>query len=342
MPSLIRLLITEVDPPRFAERFRNAPESEDFEIIVPDRAGEEALRAFTKDVDAILCYKAPLPGAVIRTADNLKLIQKHGRNCRNIDVAAATERGVPVATGSLLRNACVAEHAISLMLSCARKVIPSHRAVSEATYLSMGMEPITTTQWETRGNWARIEGLGELYGATAGIVGMGDIGIEIARRCRAFEMGILYYQRTPHDSEMEELLEIKFLPLEQLVAKSDFVVLILPHTSDTEKIISFDQLARMKPTATIVNVGRGALIDEDALAVALRNRNIAMAGLDVFRQEPLPASSPLRGLPNVVLSPHTGGGSNYWKVDPSTTLKRIRLFFHEGDRSGVINEPMNE
>lgn len=341
MQNQIRLLIADVEPPRFAERFRQAPEADAFEIVVPEEEGEEALRACAGEADAILCYKAPLSGAVIRAASGLRLIQKHGRNLRNIDVAAATAQGVPVATCSLLRNASVAEHAMALMLACARRVIPSHRAVSGAAYLDMGLEPVTTTQWETRGNWARIEGLSELYGATAGIVGMGDIGIEIARRCQAFEMEVCYCQRTPHSREVEAAMGIRFLPLDELVAVSDYIVLVLPHTSETQGLIGSAQFDRMKSTATIVNVGRGALIDEDALEDALRNRKIAMAGLDVYRQEPLPASSALRELPNVVLLPHTGGGSSYWKVDPGSTLRKIRRFFFDGDRSEVINASMN-
>lgn len=341
MQNQIRLVITDVDPPRFAERFHHTPETDAFEIVVPDEEGEEALLDYVSGSDAILCYKAPLSGAVIRAASSLRLIQKHGRNLRNIDVAAATERGVPVATCSLLRNASVAEHAMALMLACARRVIPSHRAVSGAVYLDMGLEPVTTTQWETRGNWAQIEGLCELFGATAGIVGMGDIGIEIARRCQAFEMEVCYCQRTPHSQEMEAAMGVRFLPLDELVAVSDFIVLVLPHTPETQGLIGASQFDRMKSTATIVNVGRGALIDEDALADALRNQKIAMAGLDVYQQEPLPASSALRELPNVVLLPHTGGGSNYWKVDPSSTLEKIRRFFFEGDQSGVINFSIN-
>jgi phosphoglycerate dehydrogenase-like enzyme len=337
MQNQFRLLITDVDPPRFAERFRHSPEADAFEIVVPEEEGEEALRDCAGGADAILCYKAPLSGAVIRAASGLRLIQKHGRNLRNIDVAAATEQGVPVATCSLLRNASVAEHAMALMLACARRVIPSHRAVSGAAYLDMGLEPVTTTQWETRGNWARIEGLCELFGATVGIVGMGDIGIEIARRCQAFEMKVSYCQRNPHSREMEDAMDIRFLPLDELLTVSDFIVLVLPHTPESQGLIGASQLDRMKSTATIVNVGRGALIDEDALADALRNQKIAMAGLDVYQQEPLPASSALRELQNVVLLPHTGGGSNYWKVDPGSTLVKIRRFFFEGDRSGVIN-----
>ena len=337
MANPIRLLLTDVDPPRFAERLRQCDAAEGFEFIVPEEEGEEALCARAPEAEAILCYKSPLPGSAIRAAGQLKLIQKHGRNCRNIDVAAATELGIPVATCSLQRNASVAEHALALMLACARQVIPGHRAVSEAAYLEQGIEPITTTQWKTGGNWAKIKGMGELFGKTAGIVGLGDIGIEIARRCRAFEIKVCYHQRTPHPDEIERRLGIEFLPLDDLLAASDYVVLVLPHTPETEGIIGPEQLVRMKSTATVVNVGRGGLIDEDAMIRALEGGEIAMAGLDVYRQEPLPASSRLRELPNVVLLPHTGGGSNYWRVDPQVTLGHIYRFFREGKPHEVVS-----
>ncbi len=337
MADPIRLLLTDMNPPRFAERMRHCEGASDFEFIVPEEEGEEALRVCAPEVEAILCYKAPLPGSVIRAASRLRLIQKHGRNCRNIDVATATELGIPVATCSLLRSAAVAEHALALMLSCARQVIPGHRVVSEAAYLDMGIEPIATSQWRTGGNWAKMEGLNELFGKTAGIVGLGDIGIEIAKRCRAFEMRVCYHQRTPHPGEVERMLDVEFLSLDDLLDVSDYVVLVLPHTPETEGIIGLEQFAQMKSTATLVNVGRGGLIDEDAMAQALKNGKIAMAGLDVYRSEPLPVSSPLRELPNVVLLPHTGGGSNYWRADPGTALGHIRDFFMKGEPRGVIN-----
>jgi gluconate 2-dehydrogenase len=150
-------------------------------------------------------------------------------------------------------------------------------------------------------------------------------------------MEVNYHQRTPHTKEMETSLGIRFLGLDELISGSDYVVLVIPYTPDTEGIIGAAQLARMKPGSTIINVGRGGLIDEDALARALQKKEIAMAGLDVYRQEPLPESSLLRHLPNVVLLPHTGGGSNYWNVDLPATLSSIQKFFQGEQPHGVIN-----
>lgn len=334
----IRLLVADGAASKFALRVRDSPASRPFRLILPENDMEPALLASAPQADAILCYQAGIAASVIRAATSLRLIQKHGLNCRNIDVAIATERNVRVATMPLMRSVTVAEHALALMLACARKVIPGHQAVSGAVYQEMGLEPIATSQRNYRSNWARIQGVTELFQATAGIVGMGDIGMEIAKRCRAFGMPVLYYQRTPHPKSMEALLGMRYGPLEELLAASDYVVLVVPHTPETERLIGEKELARMKPNATLINVGRGGLIDEDALAAALRGGKIAMAGLDVYRSEPLPAASPLRTLPNVVLLPHTGGGSyRSWEIDTPASLENIRNFFDGAGAEGIIN-----
>jgi lactate dehydrogenase-like 2-hydroxyacid dehydrogenase len=167
---------------------------------------------------------------------------------------------------------------------------------------------------------------------------MGDIGMEIAKRCRAFGMDVCYYQRTPHPKGVEETYGVRYLPLNELLAVSDHVVLVIPHTPESEGLIGTEQIERMKSSATLINVGRGGLVDEDALIEALRNGRLAMAGLDVYRMEPLPASSPLRELPNVVLLPHTGAGSSrHWDVDIPASLGNIQRFFREESPSGIIN-----
>ena len=221
---MIRLLVTEDPSIRFVKKVRECPIASSFRIMIPKDHTKESLAMLAPEADAILCFRAELPGSVIRAATSLRFIQKHGLNCSNIDIAAATERNVLVATMPLMRNASVAEHALALMLACARKVIPGHRAVSQAIYQEMGLEPIETSQWNYRRNWAGIEGVTELFQATCGIIGMGDVGMEIARRCGAFGMTLYYYQRTPHPKEVEIALGIRYLPLDELLTVSDYVV----------------------------------------------------------------------------------------------------------------------
>lgn len=338
MGERIRLMVADGAAGKFAQRVRKSPDARPFSLIIPENGSEAALLTSAPEADAILCYQAKVPGSVIRVARSLKLIQKHGLNCRNIDVEAATERNVRVATLPLMRSVTVAEHALALMLACARKVIPGHRSVTEAVYQQMGLEPVVTSQRNYRSNWAAIEGVTELFQATAGIVGMGDIGMEIAKRCRAFGMSLCYYQRTPHPNAIEISLGIRYLPLDDLLSVSDYVVLVIPHSPESEGLVGARELARMKPSATLINVGRGGLVDEEALIAALQSKRLAMAGLDVYRTEPLPAVSPLRRLPNVVLLPHTGGGSyRSWEVDVPASLRNIHRFFTGERCKGIIN-----
>lgn len=338
MPKPIRLLLADGATRRVTTRFKDSPAARAFELLIPADESAAALLAVAPQADALLTYKSDITAAVLDAAPSLKLIQKHGLNCRNIDVAAASARDVRVATMPLMRNVTVAEHALALMLACARKVIPGHAAVSGAAYQALGLEPMVTTQSDYRANWPGIKGVGELFRASVGIVGMGDIGMEIAKRCRAFDMDIAYYQRTPHTAATEALFGMRYRPLEALLQKSDYVVLVIPHTPESENLINARTLAMMQPGATLINVGRGGLVDEEALADALLGGKLAMAGLDVYRAEPLPVSSRLRALPNVVLLPHTGGGSyRSWEIDVPASLANIGRFFAEGAADGVIN-----
>ena len=340
MSNMIRLLVADGASTRYLKRVQDCPAASSFHMMIPKNDGEDSLIALAPDADAILCYKAELTGSVIRAATSLRFIQKHGLNCRNIDIAAATERNVMVATTPLMRNISVAEHAMTLTLACARKVIPGYQAVVNATYQEMELEPIRTSQWNYRGNWAGIEGITDLSGTIAGVIGMGDIGIEIAKRCSAFGMTVYYYQRTPHPREAEAALEISYLPLNKLLAVSDYVVLVIPHTPESEELIGARELGLMKASATLINVGRGGLIDEEALISALQSKRLAMAGLDVYRMEPLPDSSPLIRLSNVVLLPHTGGSSNLSKDrDMSASLENIKRFFRGERPNGIMNAP---
>lgn len=337
MAAPLHLLITDCATSRFAFHLHESQAQQMFRLLIPADDAAQTLLALAPEADAILCYQAQLTAAVIDAAPSLKFIQKHGLNCRNIDVAAAARRNIPVATLPLMRNVTVAEHALALMLACARKIIPAHQAVSSASYQAMGLQPTQTSQGHYCSNWAGIQGMMELYGSTAGIVGMGDIGMEVARRCRAFGMNLCYYQRTRHDAATEAAFGMRYVPLDELLSASDFVVLVIPHTPDTEGIIGANALARMKPSATLINVGRGGLVDEAALADALQRQQIAMAGLDVYRMEPLPADSPLRTLPNVVLLPHSGGGSyRSWEVDMPAVLANIQRFFAGGQAQGIL------
>jgi phosphoglycerate dehydrogenase-like enzyme len=338
MTAPIRLMLADGGARRFATRIRDCQDSKAFELIVPENDALANQLAAAPQADAILCYQAQLPAAVIDAARSLKFIQKHGVMCRNIDVAAATARKIPVATIALMRSVTVAEHALTMMLACARKVTVGHAAVTQGVYRDMGLEPIATSQRNYKPNWPKIQGVTELFKAAVGIIGMGDIGMEIAKRCRAFDMKVCYYDLARHDAAFEAARGLHYLPFDDLLAECDFIVTIVPHTPQTEGMIGEKQLALMKPSAIFVNVGRGGLVDEAALVAALQAKRIAMAGLDVYRNEPLPFDSPLIKLPNVVLTPHNGGGSyRSWEVDTPASLGNIRKFFAGETVEGIVN-----
>ena len=329
MTNPIRILLPDGESQRFAMKVGTMAEGKPFELLIPKKAGSEEVVAMAADVDAILAYKAPLTREVIHAARKARMIQKFGLDCKNIDLAAAREKGLPVFTRSLIRNATVADHAMALLLACSRKLIECHRVVAEARYLQFGYQPKPTAQENVHhGNWIKVEGVADLLESTVGIVALGDIGSEIARRVRPFGPRICYYQRNRHAEDIEKSLDVHYLPLDQLIAESDYLVLVLPMTPATENLLSRERIARMRPGACVINVGRGGLIDEEALCEALRENRLAAAGLDVFRMEPVPQTNPLLQLQNVVLSPHMAGGTSdrYWKVDVAGVLENIRRF----------------
>ncbi|PZT71381.1 phosphoglycerate dehydrogenase [Streptomyces sp. SW4] len=261
-------------------------------VTVVERADEDpaALRAAHVIVTAL----APVTSAHLAAAGRLELVQCASHGFDYVDTAAARERGIPVCTigssGAEAQN--VAEQTFALMLALAKRLVPAHLALTEA-------------------DWAlpRLQGsLTELSGKTLGIVGLGRIGRQVARRAAAFDMTVVYAGRRRADPETEQRLGgARHVPLEELLRTSDYVTLHTPLTDGTRQLLDAGRLALLKPTAFVVNTARGALIDQDALADALERGALAGAGLDVFDPEPPTAALRLLKAPNVVLSPHVGG-----------------------------------
>ena len=329
MTKPIRILVPDGANYRFGMKAEAMAAGKPFELVIPAAADEASAIAVAGGVDAIFTYKLPLTRAIMQAATGARMVQKYGLDCKNIDLAAARELGLPVFTRSLIRNATVADHAMALLLACSRKLLECHRVVAEARYLQHGYVPKATAQQNVHhGNWIKVEGVADLLEATVGIVALGDIGTEVARRLRPFGPRIVYHQRRPHPPAIEQALGVEYLPLDELLAVVDYLVLVVPLTPETESLLSRERIARMKRGACVVNVGRGGLVDEDALCDALESGQLACAGLDVFRWEPLPESSRLRTLPNVVLTPHMAGGTSerYWQNDVAGSLENIRRF----------------
>ncbi|MEW2401213.1 phosphoglycerate dehydrogenase [Streptomyces sp. NPDC046862] len=229
--------------------------------------------------DALIVGMDAITAEVIEAAGRLKVIAKHGVGVDTIDLAAARARGIPVVCAPGSNSRAVAEYTFGLVLSAARGVTASHGAVAA-------------------GEWPKLFGP-ELAGRTIGIVGFGRIGRLLAGYAAAFGMTVL-----AHDPYVTETPGARSVGLDDLLTRADVVSLHLPADPDAGPLLSRERLTAMKPGALLVNAARGGLVDEDALAALLKDGHLGGAALDAFAHEPLPADSPLRTAPNVLLTSH--------------------------------------
>ena len=253
----------------------------------------DELRAGLAEADAVVCMLSDrFDAAVLDAAPRLRVIANYAVGYDNIDVAAARARGVEVTTTPGVLTDATADLAFALLLAAARRVVEGDRLVRAG--------------WQ---GWGPAEMLGQaVAGRTLGIVGMGSIGQAVARRARGFGMPVLYHNRRRVSAELEAELGARYVSLDEMWEACDFVSLHAPLNPESHHLVDAAALARMKPTAVLVNTGRGPLVDEAALVEALRARRIAAAGLDVFEREPALAEG-LAGLDNVVLTPHVGSAT---------------------------------
>lgn len=243
-----------------------------------------------KDVDAILTLLTEKwTGELMdRIGKNLKIISNYAVGFDNIDVAAATERGIVVTnTPSDECNEAVAEFTWALILALSRRVVEADEFARKGAYKG----------WEPHIFLGR-----DVYGKTLGIVGLGRIGSMVARRAKGFNMKVLYYQREI-DKDIDKGLGAEFTELDKLLAESDYVTLHVPLTDETRHMINTEKISKMKPMAYLINTARGGVVDEHALAEALRGGKIAGAALDVHENEPQ-MDPELMQMENVILTPH--------------------------------------
>lgn len=232
-------------------------------------------------------------GALLASAPHLRAVSTMAVGFDHIDVDACTARGIPVCNTPDVLTETTADLCWAILMACARRIPEAQAAIGAGG-------------WR---DWAPFFMAGQdVHGQTLGLVGMGRIGHAVARRARGFGMRILY--AGPHPKpDVDRETGALHVPLDHLLDSADFVVLLAPLTPATHHLIGRQELARMRPNAILVNVGRGGLCDQDALIDALRARRIWGAALDVFAQEPLAANHPLLHLPNVVAVPHIGSAS---------------------------------
>jgi phosphoglycerate dehydrogenase-like enzyme len=305
-----QLRVLVVDPDGTIQRIlKDTPIPPEWEFTVLQSSNPEELYPALQDSEVLVVRNASVGRAELEAASNLRLVQKFGRRTENIDLGAARDLGIRVGTMPLEHGVWVAEHALMLMLALTKKLLPAY-AGAIAGENPEGIQPFRTTQTRSVYNWTALAGRGTLFRRTLGIVGLGEIGTEVAIRAKSFEMEILYYNPPGFclAPEAEAELRVTFQPLHQLLPQVDYVTLHVPHTSETEALFGSEEFALMKPSVYFINCSRGGVVDERALCHALATEKIAGAGLDVFEYEPLPPESQLLHLENVILTPHIAGG----------------------------------
>jgi phosphoglycerate dehydrogenase-like enzyme len=273
-------------------------------VVLIDSA--DGLRAALPQATALVLESYPFGAAELALAPRLRAIQKYGRVTRGIDVAACAARDVPVLLLRRRANIACAEQTLMLMLALAKKLPQVMGRISMEQLREAGFNPRTYDRRHTaNSNWAGIGGLQMMYGATLGIIGMGEIGRELATRAVAFGMHVLYHQRTRLAEATEQDLGITHAPLDQLLGSSDWVSIQLPESASTRGFMGAAELAEMKPGACLINTSRADLIDRGALLAALRSGHLGGFGLDTPFEEPGRRDDPLLAFPNVIVTPHT-------------------------------------
>lgn len=261
-----------------------------FDVDVATGLDREELSDRLADADALIVRSATtVDRALMEAAPGLKVIGRAGIGVDNIDLDAATERGVLVVNAPHANTISAAEHAMALLLSQARNIPRAHGLLVSGV-------------WDRKS----FEGI-ELHGKTIGVIGLGKIGTLVAQRCLAFGMRVLAYDPFVGGDRARQL-GVELMDLEDLLPQADFISIHLPKTKETENLIGGDNLMKVKPGVRIVNTSRGGVVNEADLAAAIEDGRVGGAGLDVFATEPL-VDSPLFGLPQVVVTPHLGAST---------------------------------
>jgi glyoxylate reductase len=267
---------------------------------------------------AVITYGHPLvDGPLLDRMPNCKVVSNHGVWVDHIDVAAATARNIPVGNTPGCLDASTADMTMALLLAAARNVVVGERYARSPEFTHYDPSILIGQ---------------EVTGSTLGIIGLGRIGQQVARRARGFDMPVLYHNRR-RNLEAEAALGLTYASFEELLAKSDFVTLNCPLSKETTGLISGPQFAMMKRSGILINMARGPVVDGEALYEALSQKTIAAAAVDVTDPEPLPRGHKLLSLPNLIITPHLGSASN-------RTRQRMMEMTVENLRAGLRGEPL--
>jgi len=277
-----------------------------------------AIEGTSEPVAALYTYGHPLvDGAMLDRLPGLKVISNYGVGVDHICLPAAAARGIPVGNTPGILDGATADMGFTLLLATARRLVEGDRYARCDEF--------------TRYDPGYMLGQ-EVHGRTLGIIGLGRIGRQVAKRARAFDMPVLYYNRRPNGAAEQEL-DARYASLDELLRQSDYVMLCCPLSDETRGIINAAALGKMKPTSILVNIARGPVVDTDALTAALTSRQIYAAGLDVTDPEPLPRNHPLLKLNNVTIAPHLGSATEQ-------TRRRMAEISVENLLRGINGEPL--
>ena len=245
-----------------------------------------------------------IDGELMDAGEKLRVISNYAVGYNNIDVEAATKRGIYVTNTPGILTDTTADAAFALLMAAARRVPEADRHIRAKGWIHA---------------WGPKMYIGsDIHGKTLGILGMGRIGSAMVKRAKGFSMDVVYHDVYRRE-DLEEELGITYMPRDEVIRSADFLSLHVPLTPETQHMMGAEELASMKETAYLINTSRGPVVDENALADALRDGVITGAGLDVFETEPVSHDSPLLGLDNIVLTPHLASGSIETRTKMATT-----------------------
>ncbi|MDA8226213.1 MAG: D-glycerate dehydrogenase [Desulfitobacterium hafniense] len=288
-----RVYVTRIIPEDILDLLRSECEVKiwpEENIPVP----REVLKKEITDVKGVFCLLTEnFDADLISSAKELKIISNMAVGYNNIDVSAATNRGIMVTNTPGVLTETTADLTFALLMMTARRMGEAEQ------YLRRG-------EWRT---WSPLLLAGQdIHNSTLGIIGLGRIGESLVKRAKGFDMNVMYYSRTRRE-EKERDLGIQYRELNELLKESDFVCVMTPYSEETKNLIDLPELKLMKRKAILINTARGGIVNEMALYEALKNGLILAAGLDVFEHEPVSINNPLLSLPNVVVLPHIGSAS---------------------------------
>ena len=264
----------------------------DYEVVVLDKSSTEEQRINeVRDADFLLCYGQDPSDEVIKSLERCRLVQllAAGYDRMNLDLLAELE--IPCANNGGANSWAVADQAVLLMLAIYKQLLASDNSTREGRWA----EPITG------------QNTFEMADKKVGILGIGNIGRQVAKRVQGFDAKVQYFDLYPLDERTAEELNVTYVSLDELFSTSDIISCHTPLTNDTKHIVNSNTLSLMKPTAILINTSRGPVVDEEALISALQSGVIAAAGLDVFEKEPVSPDNPLLKMDNVVATPHMAG-----------------------------------